>query len=282
MINGWLKGILAGLIFSQAAVAQIVLPNGETPSLAPLIESVSPAVVNIATSGTVEVQTNPLLNDPFFQRFFDLPQPREQRRIQSLGSGVIADAERGFILTNHHVIANADQIAVGLDDGRELEATVIGSDAETDLAVIQVDAESLSALAFANSDELRVGDYTIAIGNPFGLGHTVTTGVVSGLERSLPGSGGARLQQFIQTDASINPGNSGGALINLRGELIGINTAILSRGGGNIGIGFAIPINMVAEVMDQLIEYGAVRRGVLGIRAQNLTRDIAAAFGVDR
>lgn len=281
MIRWWFKGLVLGLILSQAASAQIVLPNGDTPSLAPLIESVSPAVVNIATSGTVEIQTNPLLNDPFFQRFFDVPQPRQQRQVQSLGSGVIVDAGRGFILTNHHVIANADQITVGLDDGRELEATVIGSDSETDLAVIQVDAKSLSALPFANSDELRVGDYTIAIGNPFGLDHTVTTGVVSGLERSLPGSGGARLQQFIQTDASINPGNSGGALINLRGELIGINTAILSRGGGNIGIGFAIPINMAAEVMDQLIEYGAVRRGVLGVRAQNLRPDIAAAFGVD-
>lgn len=266
----------------STASSQIVLPNGETPSLAPLIESVSPAVVNISTTGTVEVQTNPLLNDPFFQRFFDLPQPRQQRQVQSLGSGVIVEAEQGFILTNHHVIENANQITVGLDDGRELEATVIGSDAETDLAVIQVEAESLAALSFADSDALRVGDYTIAIGNPFGLGHTVTTGVVSGLERSLPGSGGARLQRFIQTDASINPGNSGGALINLRGELIGINTAILSRGGGNIGIGFAIPINMAAEVMDQLIEYGSVRRGVLGIRAQNLTPDIAAAFGVER
>ena len=264
------------------ASAQIVLPNGETPSLAPLIESVSPAVVNISTSGTVEVQTNPLLNDPFFQRFFDMPQPRQQRQVQSLGSGVIVNADHGLILTNHHVIANANQITVGLDDGRELEAIVIGSDAETDLAVIQVEAETLAALNFADSDELRVGDYTIAIGNPFGLGHTVTTGVVSGLERSLPGSGGARLQRFIQTDASINPGNSGGALINLRGELIGINTAILSRGGGNIGIGFAIPINMAAEVMDQLIEYGAVRRGVLGIRSQNLTPEIAAAFGVER
>ena len=264
------------------ASAQIVLPNGEIPSLAPLIESVSPAVVNISTSGTVEVQTNPLLNDPFFQRFFDMPQPRQQRQVQSLGSGVIVNADHGFILTNHHVIANANQITVGLDDGRELEAIVIGSDAETDLAVIQVEAETLAALNFADSDELRVGDYTIAIGNPFGLGHTVTTGVVSGLERSLPGSGGARLQRFIQTDASINPGNSGGALINLRGELIGINTAILSRGGGNIGIGFAIPINMAAEVMDQLIEYGAVRRGVLGIRSQNLTPEIAAAFGVER
>ncbi|MEX0448334.1 DegQ family serine endoprotease [Spiribacter sp. 221] len=261
---------------------QIVNPDGSVPSLAPLVEQVSPAVVNIATSGTVETQSNPLLNDPFFRRFFDVPEQPRQRQVQSLGSGVVVDADAGHILTNHHVIANADQIQVTFDDGRELDAEIVGSDPETDIAVLQVDGDGLAALPLGDSSELRVGDYTMAIGNPFGLEHTVTTGVVSGLERTLPGSGGARLQSFIQTDASINPGNSGGALINLRGELVGINTAILSRGGGNIGIGFAVPVNMARQVMEQIIEYGEVQRGVLGVRVQDLTPEMAEAFDIER
>lgn len=260
----------------------VVTRDGEMPSLAPLVEEVSPAVVNIATRSEIERSANPLLDDPFFRRFFDLPAPRREREAQSLGSGVIVDAEEGVVLTNHHVVANADEIRVGLQDGRELEASVIGTDPETDLAVLRVPAEALRELPLGNSDRLRVGDYVMAIGNPFGLDHTVTTGVVSGLDRVLPGNGGARLQSFIQTDASINPGNSGGALVNLRGELVGINTAILSRGGGNIGIGFAIPINMGRQVMEQIIEFGEVRRGVLGIRVQDLTPEIAEALGVDR
>ena len=270
------------LMLPLAAFAQIVTEDGRTPSLAPLIDEVSPAVVNIATRGTVEAERNPLLEDPFFRRFFDLPDQPRQRQVQSLGSGVIVDADAGTILTNHHVIRNADRIRVGLEDGRELDAEVVGSDPATDIAVLRVPADGLEALPLADSDGLRVGDYTIAIGNPFGLDHTVTTGVVSGLERTLPGDGGTRLQSFIQTDASINPGNSGGALINLDGELIGINTAILSRGGGNIGIGFAVPINMARQVMEQILEYGEVRRGVLGIRVQDLTRDMAEAFGIER
>ncbi len=274
------------VVLSAAAMAparaQITLPDGSMPSLAPLIETVSPAVVNIATSGTVEAQTNPLLDDPFFRRFFDIPQQPQRRQVQSLGSGVVVDAEAGFILTNHHVIANADRVKVAFDDGREVDAEIVGSDPDTDIAVLQIDSDQLQALPMADSDTLRVGDYTIAIGNPFGLDHTVTTGVVSGLERTLPGNGGARLQSFIQTDASINPGNSGGALINLRGELIGINTAILSRGGGNIGIGFAVPINMAREVMSQLVEFGEVQRGILGISVQDLTPEIAEAFAIER
>ena len=270
------------LALPATAPGQIVNPDGSVPSLAPLVEEVSPAVVNIATSGTVETQSNPLLNDPFFRRFFDVPEQPRQRQVQSLGSGVVVDADAGYILTNHHVIANADQIQITFDDGRELDAEIVGSDPETDIAVLRADAEGLSALPLGNSDELRVGDYTMAIGNPFGLEHTVTTGVVSGLERTLPGNGGARLQSFIQTDASINPGNSGGALINLRGELVGINTAILSRGGGNIGIGFAVPVNMARQVMDQIIEYGEVQRGVLGVRVQDLTPEMAEAFDIER
>ncbi|PWG65526.1 DegQ family serine endoprotease [Sediminicurvatus halobius] len=260
----------------------VVGQDGEVPSLAPLVDTVSPAVVNIATRSEIPRSGNPLLDDPFFRRFFDLPQPPRERPAQSLGSGVIVDAGAGYVLTNHHVVAEADEIRVGLQDGRELEATLIGSDPETDLAVLQVPAEGLTALPLGDSDRLRVGDYVMAIGNPFGLDHTVTTGVVSGLDRVLPGNGGARLQSFIQTDASINPGNSGGALVSLRGELVGINTAILSRGGGNIGIGFAIPSNMAQRVMAQIIEYGEVRRGVLGVRVQDLTPEIAQAFGLEQ
>ena len=270
------------LALPATAPAQIVNPDGSMPSLAPLVEQVSPAVVNIATSATVETQSNPLLNDPFFRRFFDVPEQPRQRQVQSLGSGVVVDAEAGYILTNHHVIANADQIQITFDDGREVDAEIVGSDPETDIAVLRADVSGRSALALGDSDELRVGDYTMAIGNPFGLEHTVTTGVVSGLERTLPGDGGARLQSFIQTDASINPGNSGGALINLRGELIGINTAILSRSGGNIGIGFAVPVNMARQVMAQIIEYGEVQRGVLGVRVQDLTPEMAEAFDIER
>lgn len=276
--------VLVSLLLAAtgATASPIFERDGNVPSLAPLVERVSPAVVNIATRGEVEVARSPLLDDPFFRRFFDLPEQRRQRRVQSLGSGVIVDAEAGYILTNHHVIANADEIRVGLNDDRELDAEVVGSDPDTDLAVLRVPAASLSALPLADSDRLRVGDYVMAIGNPFGLDHTVTTGVVSGLNRVLPGDNGARLQSFIQTDASINPGNSGGALVNLDGELVGINTAILSRSGGNIGIGFAIPINMARQVMEQIVEYGEVRRGVLGVRVQDLTAEIAEAFGLER
>ncbi|MDA1108098.1 MAG: DegQ family serine endoprotease [Proteobacteria bacterium] len=248
------------------------------PTLAPMIEQTTPAVVNIATRGRVAIQNNPLLNDPFFRRFFDRPgQPRE-RESQSLGSGVIVDAKRGYVLTNHHVIANADEITVTLRDRRSLKAKVIGSDPDADVAVIQIPAENLTALPLADSGKLRVGDFVVAIGNPFGLGQTVTSGIVSALGRS--GLGIEGYEDFIQTDASINPGNSGGALVNLRGELVGINTAILAPGGGNVGIGFAIPINMTRSIMAQLIETGKVRRGRLGIQAQDLTPELAQAFNL--
>jgi Do/DeqQ family serine protease len=281
-LAAWMLVVLA-VMAPALAGAQIIDPDdGSVPSLAPLIEEVSPAVVNIATSGMVEAESNPLFNDPFFRRFFDVPEQPRQRAVQSLGSGVVVDASAGTILTNHHVIANADRVKVAFNDGRELDARVVGSDPATDIAVLRVQADDLTALPMADSGELRVGDYTIAIGNPFGLDHTVTTGVVSGLDRTLPGNRDIRLQSFIQTDASINPGNSGGALINLRGELVGINTAILSRGGGNIGIGFAVPANMARSVMEQIVEYGEVRRGILGVRVQDLTAEIAEAFDIDR
>ena len=277
-----LRRVTAALLlsFSTAATAQLPAEvEGEPlPSLAPMLERTTPAVVNIATTGRALVAENPLLQDPFFRRFFDLPERPRERQTQSLGSGVIVDAEAGYILTNHHVIRRADRITVTLADGRELAATVVGSDSETDVAVIQVEARDLQALPMADSDQLRVGDFVVAIGNPFGLGQTVTSGIVSALGRS-----GLRLtsyQDFIQTDASINPGNSGGALVNLRGELVGVNTAILSPAGGNVGIGFAIPTNMARSVMEQLVEYGEIQRGQLGVSAQDLTRDLAEAFGL--
>jgi Do/DeqQ family serine protease len=248
------------------------------PSLAPMLERITPAVVNISTQGHVQLQMNPLFNDPFFRRFFDVPNQPQQRKTQSLGSGVIVDARRGLVLTNNHVIANADQITVRLTDDREFQAKLIGADPETDVAVIQIKGTNLIALRSADSEQSRVGDYVVAIGNPFGLGQTVTSGIVSALARS--GLGITGYEDLIQTDASINPGNSGGALVNLRGELIGINTAIYSQSGGNIGIGFAIPINMANQVMEQLVKFGEVNRGFLGAEMQNLTPDLAAAFGL--
>jgi len=243
-----------------------------------MLEKVTPAVVNISTEGHVQLQMNPLFNDPFFRRFFNVPDMPRQRKTQSLGSGVIVDAKRGLVLTNNHVIANADQITVRLNDGREFEAKLIGADPETDVATIQIKGANLIALRRADSSKLRVGDYVVAIGNPFGLGQTVTSGIISALARS--GLGITGYEDLIQTDASINPGNSGGALVNLRGELVGINTAIYSQSGGNIGIGFAIPINMAHQVMEQIVKFGEVNRGFLGAEMQDLTPDLAAAFGL--
>jgi serine protease DegQ len=209
-----------------------------------------------------------------------VPDVPRERISQSLGSGVIVDAAEGYVLTNNHVIAGADDISVTLSDGRNFEAEVIGTDPDTDLAMIRIPAESLQALTFADSSQLRVGDFVVAVGNPFGLGQTVTSGIVSALGRT--GFRGLEFQNFIQTDASINPGNSGGALINLRGELVGINSAIFTPSGGNVGIGFAIPSAMAHYVMEQLAEHGEVRRGTLGLFVQDLTDDLAGAFGLER
>ena len=253
------------------------------PSLAPMVKRVSPAVVNVATRGTIKEkpgQRNPLLDDPFFRRFFDVPpdlKPRE-RQFQSAGSGVIVDAKNGYIITNHHVVENASEITVTLLDNRSFSAKVVGSDEGADIAVLQAKQPNLVAMALGDSSRLEVGDYVVAIGNPFGLQNTVTAGIVSALGRS--GINPQGYEDFIQTDASINPGNSGGALVNLRGELVGINSAILSGSGGNIGIGFAIPVNMAKGVMDQLIRYGEVKRGILGVNIYPVTPDIAKEFGL--
>ena len=267
-------------VASHAALPPAV---GETPmpTLAPMIKRVSPAVVNIATRGTIRERSprNPLLEDPLFRRFFDIPNmgPRE-REFQSAGSGVIFDAKNGYIVTNAHVIDNATEITVTLQDGRDLTATVVGSDVPSDVAVLKVPSESLIQVALGDSTRLEVGDFVVAIGNPFGLQHTVTSGIVSGLGRS--GINRDSYEDFIQTDASINPGNSGGALVNLRGELVGINSAILSRSGGNIGIGFAIPVNMARSIMDQLLKYGSVKRGLLGVSIYSLTPDVAKSLNI--
>ena len=266
------------------ATAAVPVAVGETPvpSLSPMIKKVSPAIVNVATRGTIHEKgpQNPLLDDPFFRRFFDVPPdsgPRE-RPFQSAGSGVIVDARNGYIVTNAHVVENASEITVTLQDGRDVKAEVVGSDEPSDVAVLKVKSENLVQIPLGDSAKVEVGDFVVAIGNPFGLQHTVTSGIISGLSRS--GINPDGYEDFIQTDASINPGNSGGALVNLRGELIGINTAILSRSGGNIGIGFAIPVNMAHSVMDQLIKYGSVKRGLLGVSMYTVTPDIAQSLGL--
>lgn len=273
-----LRVILVFFSLQAHAAFPSFMAEGPLPSLAPILDKVTPAVVNIATKNFVQQRENPLLQDPFFRRFFQIPNTPTKRSSQSLGSGVIVDAQKGLIITNHHVIGKADEITVTLRDGRSFNATVVGSDPESDVAVIKIKAEGLTKLKIADSDNLRVGDFVVAIGNPFGLGQTVTSGIVSALGRS--GLGIEGYEDFIQTDASINPGNSGGALINLRGELIGINTAIIAPNGGNVGIGFAIPSNMAISLKDQLVKFGKTNRGQLGISVQDLTPDLAQAFNL--
>jgi len=279
-LTAWL--VLAAVAPSAHAAMPSAIGDTPVPSLSPMIKKVSPAIVNIATRGTIHEKgpQNPLLDDPFFRRFFDVPQdsgPRE-RPFQSAGSGVIFDAKAGYIVTNAHVVENASEITVTLQDGRDLKADIVGSDEPSDVAVLKVKTETLTQISLGDSAKVEVGDFVVAIGNPFGLQHTVTSGIISGLSRS--GINPDGYEDFIQTDASINPGNSGGALVNLRGELTGINTAILSRSGGNIGIGFAIPVNMAHSVMDQLIKYGSVKRGLLGVSMYTVTPDIAQSLGL--
>ncbi len=275
--------ILLAAALSIAAPAQAHLAADEVPSLAPLVKESAPAVVIIATEGKLQQpqmqQPHPFFDHPFFERFFGererpTPQPRRPR---AMGSGVIVDAENGYLLTNQHVIDEAERITVALTDRREFEAEVVGADPETDVALLKIEAESLTALPLGDSDALQIGDYVVAIGNPFGLGQTITAGIVSAVGRS--GLSLESYEDFIQTDAAINIGNSGGALINLKGELIGINTAIFSGRGGNIGIGFAIPVNMARRIMDQILAHGEIQRGRIGVQIQDLTPDLAEALG---
>ncbi|MGE7139317.1 Do family serine endopeptidase [Luteibacter sp. NPDC031894] len=270
----------AALAMALASPAFASLPpavDGQPmPSLAPMLAKVTPAVVNISTKTHVRVR-DPYFDDPLFRQLFGGGGMPRERVEQSLGSGVVIDAAKGYVLTNNHVVGGADDITVTLQDGRDLKAKLIGSDPDTDVAVLQIPAERLQALPIADSSQLRVGDFVVAVGDPFGLGQTATSGMVSALGRSGLGKG---IQNFIQTDASINPGNSGGALVNLRGELVGINSMIFTPSGGNVGIGFAIPTDLATGVMKQLLAYGKVRRGNLGVEVQDITPRIAKALGL--
>jgi serine protease Do/serine protease DegQ len=269
----------AGLLLVLSATSWAALPamvnDEELPSLAPLVEKVSPAVVNIRVSQTLS--TGGHFGDEAFRRFFGLPDvPGGEREVASAGSGVIVDAENGYILTNHHVVEKADQIQISTIDGEVFDAEIVGSDPATDIAVIKVDASGLTDMPIGDSERVRVGDFVLAIGNPFGLGHTVTSGIVSALGRS--GISRDGYEDFIQTDASINPGNSGGALVNLRGELVGINSAIISRTGGNVGIGFAVPTEIASSIMRQILDFGEVRRGLLGVSIADVNAEVAEAL----
>jgi len=269
---------------AQAQLAGMPTRDG-VPTLAPLIEKVVPAVVNVSVKSKEEAQDNPLLKDPMLRRFFDMPDRPNQRERdnvrRSVGSGIIVNAKKGYILSNHHVVDNATEITVKLKDGREFTAKKVGSDEATDVALLQVDAKDLSELPIGDSNKLMVGDFVVAVGNPFGLGQTVTSGIVSAMSRS--GLNIEGYEDFIQTDAAINPGNSGGPLINLKGEMVGMNTAIVGgNGGGNVGIGFAVPTSIVSNVMEQLIQYGEVRRGRIGIQISDLTADLAKNLGIEQ
>ena len=269
--------ITAVFIAATSATALAGIPflsKDDMPSLAPMLEQTTPAIVSIAVKGT---QPNRQEVPEMFRYFFGTPNNQQQERpFRGLGSGVIIDAKKGYIVTNNHVVDNADEILVKLTDGRELVAKKLGADDQSDIALLQIEAEGLLDVKVADSNELRVGDFVVAIGNPFGLSQTVTSGIVSALGRSGLNIGG--YEDFIQTDAAINRGNSGGALVNLRGELIGINTAIFGPNGGNVGIGFAIPSNMMQSLVNQIIEFGEVRRGLLGIIGGDVDAGLAEAF----
>jgi len=284
-----LKTLCGGLLAAAAVILALPKPGSAAlppsvdgqplPSLAPMLERVTPAVVNINSKTRVRVR-NPFMQDPFFQQFFGMQNAPRERIEQSLGSGVVIDAAKGYVVTNNHVVDGADDISVTLHDGRTLAAKLVGTDPDTDVAVIQVPAENLTQIGLADSSKVRMGDFVVAVGDPFGVGQSATGGMVSGVNRT--GLGGRGFQNFIQTDAPINPGNSGGALVNLRGELVGINSQIYSTSGGSNGIGFAIPSNLVADVMHQLVATGTVKRGTLGVQVQTLTDEIARMLGMTK
>src|SRR5687768_9279760 len=274
------RTLLIGLlVVALPAYSTIPVSDGKNglPTLAPMLKDVTPAVVNISVQTRAAIEENPLFRDPFFRHFFNLPD-QAARPERSVGSGVIVDAAHGFVITNYHVIKDAQQVVVTLKDRRQFQAKLVGTDPGTDIALLKIDAKNLKALRLGDSDLLNVGDFVVAIGNPFGLGQTVTSGIVSALGRS--GLDIEGYEDFIQTDASINPGNSGGALVNLKGELVGINTAIIGPSGGNVGIGFAVPSVMVKAVLDQIVRFGEVRRGRLGANSEDITYDLAASLGL--
>ena len=264
-------------LVSNAALPFFSSDKGEVPSLAPMLDKATPAIVSISVEGTqVSRQRIPEM----FKHFFGGTDEQVQERpFKGLGSGVIIDAKKGYVVTNNHVVDNADEITVKLTDGREFKAKKLGADEQSDIALLKIEPDALTSMPLADSDELRVGDFVVAIGNPFGLNQTVTSGIVSALGRSGLNIGG--YENFIQTDAAINRGNSGGALVSLRGELVGINTAIFGPNGGNVGIGFAIPSNMMKSLVDQIIEFGEVRRGLLGIMGQDIDSGLADAMNLD-
>ena len=276
-LTGRTRGIELNIVDNSAIANQIPLEGPS--SYATAVERAAPAVVNVYTTTIVETRAHPMARDPFFRNFFNLPsEPRRKRMESSLGSGVIVSAN-GYILTNHHVIAGADDIVVELKDGRVSQASVVGTDLDTDIAVLKIELNNLPKLILTTSPG-RVGDLVFAIGNPFGVGQTVTMGILSATGRNQVGL--ANYEDFIQTDAAINPGNSGGALINVRGELVGINTAIFTRSGGSNGIGFAIPASIATDIMQELIDHGHVIRGWIGVETKLLTEDLARSFGVNK
>lgn len=269
--------IFLGMVFPAHSGLPFANSKNGVPTLAPLLQEVTPAVVNISVQTRSAIEDNPLFRDPFFRRFFNIPdQAAPQER--SAGSGVIIDAARGYVVTNFHVIKDAQQVTVTLKDMRQFAAKLVGSDPGTDIALLKIEGSNLQALRLGDSDLLNVGDFVVAIGNPFGLGQTVTSGIVSALGRS--GLDLEGYEDFIQTDASINPGNSGGALINLKGELVGINTAIIGPSGASVGIGFAVPTAMVKAVLDQIVSFGEVRRGRVGASSEDISHDLAQSLGL--
>jgi len=278
---GLASSLILAFCFATSATAALpqTVKGKPVTSLAPLVEEVSPAVVNIRVSQTVTRRNS--FGDDAFRRFFGIPDNggRQSQEVASAGSGVIVDAKRGYILTNHHVVADADTIQISLKDGSVHDAEIVGSDPATDIAVIKVDIKGLTEMPIGDSTTARVGDFVIAIGNPFGLSHTVTSGIISALGRT--GISRDGYEDFIQTDASINPGNSGGALVNMDGELIGINSAIISRSGGNVGIGFAVPTEIASSIMNQILDFGEIRRGLLGVNIQTIDAQAAEALGND-
>jgi Do/DeqQ family serine protease len=270
LMTGTLSSALAGAPIPEVGGAPM-------QTIAPVVSRVTPGVVGISVRGRMR-EDNPLLQDPLFRRFFNLQQQQPiERETEATGSGVIVDAAQGYVLTNAHVVENATSIEVTTKDDRRLKARLIGRDPDTDIAVLQIPAGGLTAVPIGDSDRLQVGDFVLAVGNPFGLGQTVTSGIVSALGRT--GLGIEGYEDFIQTDAAINPGNSGGPLVDLQGRIIGINTAIEAPSGGNVGIGFAVPINIARQVMEQLINHGEIKRGRIGVAIQDLTPDVAQALG---